>query len=133
MSESKLYKRGLYVIIQAVMANTSSAKKAVRQSDKKRQHNLFWKKRVKNALKAVKELVASKAEKSQIDAEIKMLQKVLDKASKEKAIHKNKANRLKSKYALKIAGISKEIKSSESTGKDSGAKSRKPKSTKSKS
>jgi len=115
------------------MANTSSAKKAVRQSDKKRQHNLFWKKRVKNALKAVKELVASKADKSHIDAEIKMLQKVLDKASKEKAIHKNKANRLKSKYALKVAGISKENKSSETTGKDSGAKSRKSKSTKSKS
>ncbi len=104
------------------MANTASAKKAVRQSDKKRQHNLFWKKRIKNAVRAVKDLVEAKAAKSQVEAEIKLLQKVLDKAAKEKAIHKNKANRLKSKYAHKVSGLSTEVKAESSSKKESKSK-----------
>ncbi len=38
------------------------------------------------------------------------LQKAVDKAAKTKSIHKNKANRLKSRYARKIAAHSKESK-----------------------
>ena len=39
--------------------------------------------------------------------QMQVLQRVLDKASKEKVIHKNKANRLKSRYARKISALSK--------------------------
>ncbi len=35
------------------------------------------------------------------------LQRILDKAAKEKVIHKNKANRLKSRYARKVSALSK--------------------------
>jgi len=39
--------------------------------------------------------------------QMQVLQGVLDKASKEKVIHKNKANRLKSRYARKVSALSK--------------------------
>jgi len=39
--------------------------------------------------------------------QMQVLQQVLDKASKEKVIHKNKANRLKSRYARKVSALSK--------------------------
>ncbi|KKS60228.1 MAG: hypothetical protein UV26_C0006G0025 [candidate division WWE3 bacterium GW2011_GWF2_42_42] len=39
--------------------------------------------------------------------QMQVLQRVLDKASKEKVIHKNKANRLKSRYARKVSALSK--------------------------
>ena len=39
--------------------------------------------------------------------QMQVLQQVLDKSSKEKVIHKNKANRLKSRYARKVSALSK--------------------------
>jgi len=85
------------------MPNTNSAKKAHRGSIKKRAHNQFWKVRVKNAVKSLKSTIGSKIVDSKvINDQLKVLQKAVDKASKEKAIHKNKANRLKSNYAHKI-------------------------------
>lgn len=38
---------------------------------------------------------------------LKALQRILDKAAKEKVIHKNKAIRLKSRYARKVSALSK--------------------------
>ncbi len=86
------------------MANTKSAKKAIRSSEKKRSHNAMWTKHLKDSIKALKAAVAAKTVKAD-DLTLKMtsLQKVLDKATKEKVIHKNKSNRLKSKYAKNIA------------------------------
>ena len=75
------------------MAKTLNAKKAHRSSEAKKQHNLFWKKRVK---------VAQKSTPMDLDS-FKTLQSVLDKASNNKVIHKNKASRLKSRYAKKIS------------------------------
>lgn len=49
------------------------------------------------------DLMKGQASKEEINKSLSHAQKVLDKASKEKVIHKNKANRLKSKVALKIA------------------------------
>ena len=68
------------------MAKIESAKKARRGSEKKKLHNLFWKKRVKVAQKSLVNL-----------------QSVLDKATNNKVIHKNKASRLKSRFAKKLA------------------------------
>ncbi len=68
------------------MAKIESAKKAHRGSEKKKLHNLFWKKRVKVAQKSLVNL-----------------QSVLDKATNNKVIHKNKASRLKSRLAKKLA------------------------------
>jgi ribosomal protein S20 len=102
------------------MPNTKSAKKAARSSKNKNAHNLTWKKRVKEAVKSLKKSIEAKEEKKILDEKLTVLQKVLDKSSKEKVIHRNKANRVKSMYAHKIALVSKpgtKAKSAKSSGK----------------
>ncbi len=85
------------------MPNTMSSKKALRQSRRKRSHNLFWKNRVKIVVKDLKDSLQTKGATLDILKEKEsLLQKYLDKAAKEKVIAKNKANRLKSKYAKRI-------------------------------
>jgi small subunit ribosomal protein S20 len=85
------------------VANTKSAKKAIRSSQRKYEHNLFWKRRIKAASKNVKKLLEEGANADILKENLSILQKVLDKASKKKVIHRNKANRLKSRFANKIA------------------------------
>ncbi|KKS19193.1 MAG: 30S ribosomal protein S20 [candidate division WWE3 bacterium GW2011_GWC1_41_7] len=90
------------------MANTSSAKKALRQSYKKRAHNQFWKRKIKAVSKTITGTLETKGSVSAKNSDIlvkehAVLQQLLDKAAKNKVIHRNKANRLKSRYAKKIA------------------------------
>jgi small subunit ribosomal protein S20 len=90
------------------MANTMSAKKQIRASEKKRIHNLFWKKRIRESLKDLQKSLLSKgADAGILNKKLVSLQTALDKASKEKVIHKNKADRLKSTYARKISALAK--------------------------
>ena len=89
------------------MANTRSAKKAVRSSSKKRSHNLLWKNRFRSAVKALYKAISEKESENVIAEKYKVLQKALDKASKEIVIHKNKANRVKSRYAKRISALLK--------------------------
>ena len=89
------------------MPNTKSAIKAVRGSAKKNEHNLFWKKKMKDAVKELKKSLEIKESTDVLNGKLLALQKIVDKASKEKVIHKNKANRLKSTYARKISALSK--------------------------
>jgi len=99
------------------MSKTNSAKKAVRQSIKKRAHNLFWKGRVRNATKSLKKSLAAKTPNADIlKVSESALQKALDKATKNRVIHKNKANRLKSRYAKKIAAHTRAEKKTRSKG-----------------
>ena len=85
------------------MANTKSAAKAAKQSQKKRKHNLTWKKKIKDGLKLIKKALESKATADILKAQLSGLQKVVDKAAKSRVIHANKANRIKTKIAKKIA------------------------------
>lgn len=87
------------------MANTKSAKKNIRASAKKRSHNNMWEKRFKNAVKSISKSIKGKDSENIVIEKFQALQKALDKAAKEKVIHKNKANRVKSKYALKISAL----------------------------
>jgi small subunit ribosomal protein S20 len=88
------------------MANTKSAKKNIRSSKAKKEHNLSWKAQLKDSAKDLRDMLAAKTSTpEELNAKLKELQKRLDKASKEKAIHKNKANRLKSRYAKKISAL----------------------------
>lgn len=90
------------------MPNIKSAKKALRQSKKRRIQNLRKKRAYKQVLKQVKKL--SSAGKIQEAKElIPQLYKLIDKAAKTNVIKKNKAGRLKSrtiKFVLKqkVAG-----------------------------
>ncbi|KKS31247.1 MAG: 30S ribosomal protein S20 [candidate division WWE3 bacterium GW2011_GWF1_42_14] len=90
----------------ALMPNTKSAKKALRGSAKKRKHNIFWKDKYKASIKSMKSSLVSSNGAEVVKDQMQVLQKVLDKASKEKVIHKNKANRLKSRYARKVSALS---------------------------
>ena len=95
------------------MANTKSAKKAVRSSNKKKIHNLGWKKRVKSAIRNFTDLIKSGATQ-ELTKSLSMAQKALDKAAKENVIHKNKANRLKAKLAVKLNSNAKSATSKSS-------------------
>jgi small subunit ribosomal protein S20 len=93
------------------MANTMSAKKQIRQSAKKKANNLFWKRKIKSISKTLQETIETKHGNNDILVkEQSNLQKALDKAAKNQVIHKNKANRLKSRYARKIAAQSQKPK-----------------------
>lgn len=93
------------LLYDPLMPNTKSAKKANRSSLKKKAHNLLWKAKYKASVKAVKSLITGSAQPAAEAAKeaLTKLQKNLDKSAKEKVIHKNKANRLKSRYAKKLS------------------------------
>lgn len=102
-------------MIQRAMANTKSAKKALRQSKRKYAHNQFWKRRIQTVVKSLRKHMDDKVttfdnKASSIDIikkEQSVLYKIVDKAAKEKAIHKNKARRIKSKISKKVAAHEK--------------------------
>jgi small subunit ribosomal protein S20 len=78
------------------MAITKSAKKAIRQSDKRKQHNLVYKNKIKGLIKEARGLILAK----RIDEAKKVLPKLyqaLDKAAKVGVIKKNTASRKKSR------------------------------------
>jgi len=110
------------------VANTQSAKKAIRGSERKRQHNLFWKRRISSAEKTVSRLAKDdKADVKLINEALSVLHKVLDKAAKEKVIHKNKANRLKSRYAKKASAHETKPKKTKAKATKSAGTKPKPK------
>lgn len=80
------------------MPITSSAKKALRQSKKRRERNIIKKDAYKGAVKTYRKLIA---EKKWEDAAGKLpaAYQSLDKAAKTNVIAKNKAQRLKSRLA----------------------------------
>jgi len=65
----------------------------------------MWENRIKTAKKSLSRAILSKEDKKLVSDKMIVLQKSLDKAVKEKTIHKNKANRVKSIYARKIAAL----------------------------
>jgi len=83
------------------MPITKSAKKAWRQSLRKRTRNLIYKKKMKNLVKEARKLVLGK----KIEEAKKILPqvyKILDKAAKVGLIKKNAASRKKSRIAKTI-------------------------------
>lgn len=94
------------------MANTKSAKKNIRSSARKKAHNQMWKNRVKDSAKDIRDDLSKKLATDALIKKLQLLQKAADKASKNKVIHKNRANRLKSKYARKISALLSSAKGS---------------------
>lgn len=83
------------------MANNASAKKRIRQADKKRISNKYYHKTMRNAIKTIKSL-EDKAEAQ--EALVKVVS-LIDKVAKKNIIHKNKASNLKSAVAKKVASL----------------------------
>lgn len=118
------------------MPNILSAQKAVRQSNTKKQHNLMWKGRIKNSVKTLRKLLLDKtASVDIIKKEESLFYKVVDKAAKNKVIHKNKAKRLKSRISKKVAARANVQKTHTTSTKEPKAKSKsaKPAGTRKKS
>ena len=83
-----------------------SAKKNIRSSARKKTHNSMWKKVIREIVKSIKSEIATKGAKVEdLIKKLHALQKATDKAVKEKVIHKNKSNRIKSIYARKISAL----------------------------
>ncbi|MBN2167359.1 MAG: 30S ribosomal protein S20 [Marinilabiliaceae bacterium] len=80
------------------MANHQSAKKRIRQIEKKRMHNKYFSKSARNAVKSIR----SASEKSVAAELYPKVVAMLDKLAKKNVIHKKKASNLKSKLALHI-------------------------------
>ena len=80
------------------MPITSSAKKALRASLRKREFNLRRKDKVSKAVKSLRKLIAS-GDKKAAQALMPTIQKALDKAVKGKTINKNMASRKKSRLS----------------------------------
>ena len=83
------------------MAHSLSAKKRVRQNEKKRVINRARKTAVKTQLKAVGSAIESGDKKTAVE-QYKNVIVTLDKVAAKKTIHKNRASRLKSRLAKKI-------------------------------
>ena len=80
------------------MPITKSAKKALRQSLKKRVFNQRRKSKVESAVKSFKKLVAT-GDKKGAEALMPAVQKALDKAAKGKTLRKNTASRKKARLS----------------------------------
>ena len=77
------------------MANHQSAKKRIRQIQKRRLHNKYYAKSARNAVKALRGTTEKAAAQELYPKVVSML----DKLAKRNIIHKNKASNLKSKLA----------------------------------
>ena len=80
------------------MANHKSSLKRIRQEEKRRLHNRYYGKTMRNAVRKLR----TTTDKAEATAMLPLVAKMLDKLAKNNTIHKNKANNLKSKLALYI-------------------------------
>lgn len=87
------------------MANTKSAKKAERVSERRYVFNARRKKAMKDSVKTTSKLIVAKKGK---DAEksLPMTYKAIDKAAKNGTIKKNTASRMKSRLAKSLKKVS---------------------------
>lgn len=83
------------------MPITKSAKKALRQSVKRREKNLKRKEAYKRLLKEARKFTAA-GKKAEAEKLLPQLYKALDKAVKTNVIKKNKASRLKSRLSKSL-------------------------------
>ena len=80
------------------MAHHKSSLKRIRQEEKRRLHNRYYGKTMRNAVRKLR----ATTDKAEATAMLPLVAKMLDKLAKNNTIHKNKANNLKSKLALYI-------------------------------
>ena len=80
------------------MANHKSAIKRIRQTEKRRVHNKFYAKSMRNALRDFRGLT----DKKEIEEKYPKLTSIIDKLVKRNIIHKNKAANLKSGLAKQL-------------------------------
>jgi small subunit ribosomal protein S20 len=83
------------------MANHQSALKRIRQNEKKRVHNKYYAKSMRNALKDFRAMT----DKKEAEERFPKLASMIDRLVKKNIIHKNKAANLKSKMARQVSTL----------------------------
>ena len=83
------------------MPHTRSAKKRLRQNEKRRLVNRATKKAIKTQVKRLKELLES-GPIDKVRAEYNVLAKKLDKAAARRIVHRNLAARVKSQFSRQV-------------------------------
>lgn len=84
------------------MANHKSSLKRIRQTEKRRLHNRYYAKSMRNEVRKFRTLT----DKSEAENQLPKMYAIIDKVAKRGIIHKNKAGNLKSKlskYTAKLA------------------------------
>ena len=80
------------------MANHKSSIKRIRQEEKRRLHNRYYGKTMRNAVRKLR----ATTEKAEASSMLPKVVKMLDKLAKTNIIHKNKASNLKSKLTIYV-------------------------------
>jgi small subunit ribosomal protein S20 len=83
------------------MAHHLSAKKRIRQAEKRKEHNKYYARSTRNAIKKLRS-AKKKEEAAEMLPEVSSM---LDKLAKKNIIHKNKAANLKSQLTHHIAQL----------------------------
>lgn len=83
------------------MANHKATKKHARQSLKRRDHNRYYGRTTRNAIRSL----LNNTEKEAAEKQLPKVVSMIDKLAKHNIIHKNKAAHLKSKLTKKVAAI----------------------------
>ena len=87
------------------MANTKSAEKAARQAEKHRAHNVTLRSRMRTSIRKVVDAVA-KGDKTEAQANYKAAVPLIDTLVNKRIIHRNQANRHKSRLAARVKAVS---------------------------
>ena len=87
------------------MANIASARKRARQAEKRRVHNMSLRTAVRSAIKNVKKAVAA-GDKSAAERAMQESQGVIDRIAAKGVLHRNAANRNKSRLSRAIKALS---------------------------
>ncbi len=83
------------------MANHKSSVKRIRSDKKKKTHNKYYAKTMRNAVKDIR----NSTDKTKAEKELPQVISKIDKLAKNSVIHKNKAANLKSKLTKKVNSL----------------------------
>jgi len=84
------------------MPNHKSAEKRVRQAEKRKLHNKYYAKTMRNAVKKLR----NTTDKNEAEKKLPEVIAMIDKIAKMNVIHKNKAANLKSKLTKHVKSLS---------------------------
>ena len=87
------------------MANTKSAEKAARQAEKHRAHNVTLRSRMRSAIRKVIDSTA-KGNKEEAQSSYRAAVPLIDTLVNKRIIHRNQANRHKSRLAARVKALS---------------------------
>ena len=86
------------------MANIKSSRKRARQSEKRRAHNMSLRTAVRTSIKNVKKAVAA-GDKTAAERTLKESHSVIDRVANKRVLHRNAANRHKSRLAAALKAL----------------------------